>query len=524
MSKSDRKALSAHIDQVLKTSTDKAGKREAFKIPAPLPMPAPLSMSVPFELENVSEAPPPSFSPVTVEAPQKQKPASTESTVPPHGTVLPRGTDGFLKVPNILNFRVFPSLNPFDWAIYYHLYLLSHGFQSDSCLVGYGSLARSMNMARATVQKSILCLEKKGLLKRLSSNSYGSMKGTVYQVLIPSVSDLPDDETAAAPIPYDGTVPSRGTVLFHGTVPFNSTAGFLQVPNIINFRVLPSLDIFSRILYYHLYLLSHGFHKETCHVSLGTLAKSLNVVRSTVQKSIVCLEKRGLIKKLSANSYGDMKGSVYQVPMPDVSDLPDNRTDRTPVPSRGTVPCNSTVPPYGTVPPHGNNKERIIINNNKENLLLSNAKKAETASAVDEKPGTSQKLQQVREAYERLTGSRWRKTDTEAYMESGFDNLPLERIVAVLNAVKPLASSTINSFKYFRKELLLELNSFVRGIPKPESRIRTREKMLQIIKQVRSMHVGAHDFSQMEFKESVKLSCSRNGIGFDQDMFEELAG
>src|SRR5439155_1982973 len=41
-----------------------------------------------------------------------------------------------LRVPNTLNYSVFPTLNPFAKAVYYQLFLLSHGFQRDRCIVG----------------------------------------------------------------------------------------------------------------------------------------------------------------------------------------------------------------------------------------------------------------------------------------------------------------------------------------------------------------------------------------------------
>jgi hypothetical protein len=47
-------------------------------------------------------------------------------------------------VPNTLNFSLFPTLDPFARAVYYQLFLLSHGFRRDTCLVSLPKLAKSV--------------------------------------------------------------------------------------------------------------------------------------------------------------------------------------------------------------------------------------------------------------------------------------------------------------------------------------------------------------------------------------------
>ncbi|PYV31425.1 MAG: hypothetical protein DMG09_25905, partial [Acidobacteria bacterium] len=86
------------------------------------------------------------------------------------------------RVPNTINFRVFPTLNPFAKAVYYQLFLLSHGFQRDRCVVGLVKLARSVLMSLRKVQDTIVYLEKRGLIKRLGANLGGPSKGSIYHV------------------------------------------------------------------------------------------------------------------------------------------------------------------------------------------------------------------------------------------------------------------------------------------------------------------------------------------------------
>ncbi len=70
-------------------------------------------------------------------------------------------------MPNTINFSLFPTLDPFAKAVYYQLFLLSHGFKRDTCIVGLSKLAKSVLMSQRKVQDTVACLEKRGLIKRL---------------------------------------------------------------------------------------------------------------------------------------------------------------------------------------------------------------------------------------------------------------------------------------------------------------------------------------------------------------------
>jgi hypothetical protein len=88
--------------------------------------------------------------------------APVENSLAPHATVAPNDSSpwhgatvaqdatvasgatvaryaevkGELRVPNTINFSLFPTLDPFAKAVYYQLFLLSHGFKRDRCIVG----------------------------------------------------------------------------------------------------------------------------------------------------------------------------------------------------------------------------------------------------------------------------------------------------------------------------------------------------------------------------------------------------
>src|SRR6266581_8699562 len=128
------------------------------------------------------------------------------ATVAPAATVASGATveryatvKGELRVPNTINFSIFPTLKPFAKAVYYQLFLLSHGFRRDTCIVGLVKLAKSVLMSLRKVQDTITYLEKRGLIKRLGANLGGPSKGSIYQVPLPAalpVYDAADAETS----------------------------------------------------------------------------------------------------------------------------------------------------------------------------------------------------------------------------------------------------------------------------------------------------------------------------------------
>ena len=153
------------------------------------------------------------------------------ATVAPAATVASPATvaryamvKGELRVPNTINFSIFPTLNPFAKAVYYQLFLLSHGFQRDRCVVGLVKLARSVLMSLRKVQDTIVYLEKRGLIKRLGSNLGGPAKGSIYHVPLPAalpVYDAAEAETSTladnATVAQCATVAPAATVARHAT-------------------------------------------------------------------------------------------------------------------------------------------------------------------------------------------------------------------------------------------------------------------------------------------------------------------
>ncbi len=148
------------------------------------------------------------------------------ATVVPDATVAPRATvagyamvKGELRVPNTISFSLFPTLDPYAKAVYYQLFLLSHGFKRDTCLVGLAKLSRSVLMSQRKVQNTIAYLEKRGLIRRIESKLGGPSKGNLYQVPLPVASTAPDATAAqGATVEGDATVAPHATLAPGATV------------------------------------------------------------------------------------------------------------------------------------------------------------------------------------------------------------------------------------------------------------------------------------------------------------------
>src|SRR4029453_3035126 len=118
-----------------------------------------------------------------------------------------------LRVPNTINFSLFPTLDPFAKAVYYQLFLLSHGFKRDRCIVGLAKLATMVLMSLRKVQHTVAYLEKRRLIKRLGSALGGTSKGNIYQVMLPTA-----DMAPCATVAQSTTLAGDATVALHATL------------------------------------------------------------------------------------------------------------------------------------------------------------------------------------------------------------------------------------------------------------------------------------------------------------------
>jgi hypothetical protein len=136
------------------------------------------------------------------------------------------------------------------------------------------------------------------------------------------------------------------------------------------------------------------------------------------------------------------------------------------------------------------------------------------AAAPPEKETAEQNFLLVREAYEKATGNRWNQSDSEAYEQNKIVDVPAAKTVSVLDAVVRRTPTKINSFKYFVKEITAQ--------PDPRNRAWQKKCLEKIVHKIRDISVGRSGYSMADFVEDVKCGCAREGVVFENDLFNEL--
>jgi len=299
--------------------------------------------------------------------------------------------------------------------------------------------------------------------------------------------------------------------------------GELRVPNTINFSLFPTLDPFAKAVYYQLFLLSHGFRRDTCIVGLAKLAKSVLMSQRKVQDTIVYLERRGLVKRLRAILGGPSKGNVYLVPIP-ANDTSTGSTvaGGTNEAGEATTARHATLASRASVASLATNKDDDdckIQSSSKGRRSPAGAgdpvENHRGAAAPRETQETSDRdFAIVRATYEKVTGNRWSKSDSETYADHRLDQVSIDIIISALEAVSQRTPVKINSFKYFVKEIT--------ALPDPRNRARQKKQLGNIVRRIRDNSVGRADYSEIDFREDVKCACAREGIAFSSDIFNEL--
>jgi hypothetical protein len=274
--------------------------------------------------------------------------------------------------------------------------------------------------------------------------------------------------------------------------------------------------------------LSHGFKKDTCLINLPTLARLVLMSQRKVQNTIIYLESRGLIKRIGSRLGGEKRGNYYQVLIPEdvppsnpnipPEDCDENETD--------CMASDATLAPRACPAPHATVAQGATIENDDDDLKnKSSSSKGErteigsmpvenhTCAAVPREKETADFLL-VREAYEKATGNRWNQSDSEAYEQNRIGGVPAAQIVSVLDAVVRRTPTKINSFKYFVREIATP--------PDPRNRAWQKKRLEKIVHKIRDISVGRGGYLMADFVEDVKRSCAREGVVFENDLFNEL--
>lgn len=149
--------------------------------------------------------------PANTTVPNKHLPLYQSTPVVVAGTVPTGGivVDQFTRVPNGIWDNVLPRLKPVEQVVVMRLYRLSRGFNTDTCRVGFNTLAKACNISKSTAQVTISRLIDLGLIEVLGVEQGGTNKqerGTIYRIKLPAVT-VPRKTT----VPRTDTVPTINT-------------------------------------------------------------------------------------------------------------------------------------------------------------------------------------------------------------------------------------------------------------------------------------------------------------------------
>jgi len=331
---------------------------------------------------------------------------------------------------------------------------------------------------------------------------------------------------------HGATVAHGATQASHATLArYARVKGELRVPNTINFSLFPTLDPFAKAVYYQLFLLSHGFRKDTCLINLPTLARLVLMSQRKVQNTIVYLESRGLLKRIGSKLGGEKRGNYYQVLIPENVPpsspyIPPENCDEN---EDDCMARDATPAPRACLAPHATVARSATIENDDDDIKIKNKSSSKgdvteiggklvenhtCAAAPPEKETAEQNFLLVREAYEKATGNRWNQSDSEAYEQNKIVDVPAAKTVSILEAVVRRTPTKINSFKYFVKEITAQ--------PDKRNRVWQKKRLEKIVHKVRDISVGRGNYSMSDFVEDVKYNCAREGVVFENDLFNEL--
>jgi predicted oxidoreductase (fatty acid repression mutant protein) len=87
------------------------------------------------------------------------------------------------------------------------------------------------------------------------------------------------------------------------------------------------------------------------------------------------------------------------------------------------------------------------------------------------------------------------------------------KIASVIETVVRRTPTKINSSKYFVKEITAQ--------PDPRNRAWQKKCLERIVQKIRDISIGRSGYSMSDFVEDVKCNCAREGVAFENDLFNE---
>ena len=132
---------------------------------------------------------------------------------------------------------------------------------------------------------------------------------------------------------------------------------YYSAPNELDDRVMPTLRPGEQVVLRRIYRLTRGFHKATCNVSVGKIARACNISEKKAGMALNLLEDRGFIKRIDSSNKGktnELRGLTIECLIPQA------------VTARSTVSAKSTdTAPRSVTASSSDNKVKDLKGNNK---------------------------------------------------------------------------------------------------------------------------------------------------------------
>lgn len=235
-------------------------------------------------------------------------------------------------------------------------------------------------------------------------------------------------------------------------------------------------------LYLRLYRLSHGWGQESCKVGDNNLMETLNMSKNAVRAAKQGLTAKNLIQVLQIVNLGPKGYTEYRVLR--VGDYQGKENANWY--QKGTSTKKVTDTEKDPNKDHDHDDDLNKDHHQREMMMI----------------------------YQTLTGNNsWTKSDKTAYEK--IKHLSLQEATTLIKSTLEKAHQKPASLAYFVKAYQNPTQA------NPTNREANKRKIEAIMKHLRESHVGsAYTIADLSF--DVKAECAREGIAFDNNLFNEL--
>lgn len=130
---------------------------------------------------------------------------------------------------------------------------------------------------------------------------------------------------------------------------------YYSAPNELDDRIMPTLRPSEQVVLRRIFRLTRGFHKATCNVSVGKLARACNVSDKKAGEALNVLEDRGFVRRVDSSNKGktnEVRGLIIECLIPEA------------VTARAAVSAKSAVTAANSVTAAGADNKRTALKEN----------------------------------------------------------------------------------------------------------------------------------------------------------------